>query len=50
LRKGQKVRVNGEDATLLEDVTQAMRASDEVRVDFGGGPEPVRIGSIEGSA
>lgn len=49
-RRGERVRVDGEAATLLEDVTQAMRDSDEVTVDFGDGPEPVKISSIEGSA
>jgi hypothetical protein len=42
--------VYGEVAKLLEDVTHAMRASDEVSVDFGDGPEPIRIDSIEGAA
>ena len=44
------MRVGGEVATLLEDVTHSMRDSVEVMVDFGDGPEPVRIDSIEGTA
>jgi hypothetical protein len=49
-RRGQKVLVAGEVAKLLEDVTYAMRGTHEVRVDFGDGPEPVKISNIEGPA
>jgi CRISPR-associated protein Csm5 len=49
-RRGQKVLVGGETATLKEDVSEAARPDDLVQVDFDGDTEPVKVGDIEGPA
>ncbi|NAZ37433.1 RAMP superfamily CRISPR-associated protein [Rubellimicrobium sp. CFH 75288] len=49
-RKGQKVRVGGNVGTLMDEVTEAARPTDEVRVDFDGDIETVKIREIEGPA
>lgn len=46
-RAGDKVLVDGEEATLAEDVTAMHKPDDEVMADFGDGPEPIRVGEIE---
>lgn len=48
--RGQKVRVGGEVAELLETVTEAMRPNEEVQVSFDGDVESVKIREIEGPA
>ena len=49
-RKGQRVLVDGEEATLLEDVTAAARPGDEVQVRLHGDTEVIRVHEIEGPA
>ncbi|WP_136646405.1 type III-A CRISPR-associated RAMP protein Csm5 [Tabrizicola sp. YIM 78059] len=49
-RKGQKVMIDGEEATLLEDVTAAMKPGDSVRVSLDGDIETVKVSSIQGPA
>lgn len=49
-RKGQKVLVGGDVGTLMDEVTEAARPTDEVRVDFDGDIETVKIREIEGPA
>lgn len=48
--KGQRVLVNGDEGALLDDVTEAARPDDEVRVNFGGDIDKVKIKYIEGLA
>jgi|GEM_PF-1037640 len=49
-RKGQKVTIGGEQATLLADVTAAMQPGDEVLVSFDGDIDKVKVGRIQGPA
>ncbi len=49
-RKGQRVRVDGDVGTLLEDVSEAARPQDGVNISFGGDIETVKIKDIEGPA
>lgn len=48
--RGQRVRVGGKVACLLDDVTEAMRPTEEVRVDLDGDIDPVKVQDIEGPA
>jgi len=48
--KGARVIVDGEEATLDEDVTRAHKPSDMVMADFGEGPDTVKVGDIERQA
>ncbi|SES91508.1 type III-A CRISPR-associated RAMP protein Csm5 [Oceanicella actignis] len=48
--KGARILVGGEEAILAEDVTRAHKPSDQVLVDFGDGPEPIRVDQIDGDA